>query len=47
MKTLTKPIEVLGKTVTKLALSMGVKATNSVCHGWYHQPKEPNAMDKF
>jgi cyclic lactone autoinducer peptide len=36
-----------GAALAILALLFGVTAANSACLFWYHQPREPQSMEKF
>ena len=36
-----------GSTFAAIALIVGISTSNSACTIIWHQPKEPEAMDKF
>ena len=36
-----------GTALSALALFMGVSSVNSACFTFYHQPKVPEAMNRF
>ena len=46
-KTIKKVIATTGKSVAMLALFIGILTSNSACYTIWHQPKEPEIMEKF
>ncbi len=36
-----------GSALATLALSLGVSNSKKACIFWYHQPKEPDGINKF
>lgn len=47
MQKLKNFIVKFGSTFAALALIIGISTSNSACFIVYHQPKEPEAMNKF
>ena len=37
----------IGGLIASLALFFGIASSQAACASWYHQPKVPQAMDRF
>lgn len=47
MQKIKKFIMKFGSSFAALALIIGISTANSACNIVWHQPKEPEAMEKF